>query len=161
MRFLSLSLCGLAVFITACQPVTNSSSPSQIVWAGGQITNGQVINGPKITAETTANILPEQEIPVYTTPTAFDPDMMLAASTQALIGQFGEANTIRREGDIEIWQYHLVECVVDFFLYTDDTPAKSLVIKAWDMRANIIGGKVDDTACLNNMTERFYQIQAG
>ena len=41
-------------------------------------------------------------------------------ATPILVHNLGSANMVRKEGSIEVWQYQVGSCVVDFFFYPVD-----------------------------------------
>ena len=77
------------------------------------------------------------------------------------IRDLGIANMIRQEGPIEIWQYRFTECVVDFFFYPASQGLSQLIIKDWDMRSAVIGGRVNEGKCLSAMDRHHQKLVAG
>ena len=74
----------------------------------------------------------------------FRPKAMIGSASIILLRDLGIANMIRQEGSIEIWQYRFAECVVDFFFYPASQGSSQLIIKDWDMRSAVIGGRVNE-----------------
>ena len=64
-------------------------------------------------------------------------------------------------GPIEIWQYRFAECVVDFFFYPASQGSSQLIIKDWDMRSAVIGGRVNEGKCLAAMDRHHQKLVAG
>ena len=111
---------------------------------------------------------PVQPTPVQPTPVQprpvqppFRPNAMIGSASIILIRDLGIANMIRQEGPIEIWQYRFTECVVDFFFYPASQGSSQLVIKDWDMRSTVIGGRVNEGKCLAAMDQQHQKLVAG
>ena len=111
---------------------------------------------------------PVQPTPVQPTPVQprpvqppFRPNAMIGSASIILLRDLGIANMIRQEGPIEIWQYRFAECVVDFFLYPARQGSSQLVIKDWDMRSAVIGGRVNEGKCLAAMDRHHKKLVAG
>ena len=101
--------------------------------------------------------------PVQPTPVKlpFRPKTVIGSASIILIRDLGIANMIRQEGPIEIWQYRFAECVVDFFSYPASQESSQLIIKDWDMRSAVIGGRVNEGKCLSAMDQRHQKLVAG
>ena len=101
--------------------------------------------------------------PVQPTPVRppFRPKTVIGSASNILIRDLGIANMIRQEGQIEIWQYRFAECVVDFFFYPTSQGSSQLVIKDWDMRSAVIGGRVNESKCLAAMDRNHQKLVAG
>ena len=91
----------------------------------------------------------------------FCPKAMIGAASIILIRDLGIANMIRQEGSIEIWQYRFAECVVDFFFYPASQGSSQLIIKDWDMRSAVTGGRVNEGKCLAAMDQQHQKLVAG
>ena len=91
----------------------------------------------------------------------FRPKAMIGSASIILVRDLGIANMIRQEGSIEIWQYRFAECVVDFFFYPTIQGSSQLVIKDWDMRSAVIGGRVNEGKCLAAMDRNHQKLVAG
>ena len=91
----------------------------------------------------------------------FRPKAMIGSASIILVRDLGIANMIRQEGPIEIWQYRFAECVVDFFFYPASQGSSQLVIKDWDMRSAVIGGRVNEGKCLAAMDQEHQKVIAG
>ena len=111
---------------------------------------------------------PVQPTPVKPTPVQprpvqppFRPNAMIGSASIILLRDLGIANMIRQEGPIEIWQYRFAECVVDFFFYPASQGSSQLVIKDWDMRSAVIGGRVNEGKCLAAMDRHHKKLVAG
>ena len=91
----------------------------------------------------------------------FRPKAMIGSASITLIRDLGIANMIRQEGPIEIWQYRFAKCVVDFFFYPESQGSSQLVIKDWDMRSAVIGGRVNEGKCLAAMDRHHQKLVAG
>ena len=111
---------------------------------------------------------PIQPTPVQPTPVQpvkvqppFRPKAMIGSASIILVRDLGIANMIRQEGSIEIWQYRFAECVVDFFFYPASQGSSQLIIKDWDMRSAVIGGRVNEGKCLAAMDQQHQKLVAG
>ena len=91
----------------------------------------------------------------------FRPKAMIGSASIILVRDLGIANMIRQEGPIEIWQYRFAECVVDFFFYPASQGSSQLIIKDWDMRSAVIGGRVNEGKCLAAMDRHHQKLVAG
>mgnify|MGYP007031150153 FL=1 len=83
-------------------------------------------------------------------PQNLDPAIFIDKSTAHLASTLGNPTMRRNEGDVEIWQYQLADCVVDVYFYDD---AGSLIARHTDMRSRLLGGVIDRTACMMNLYE--------
>jgi hypothetical protein len=136
---------------SAAGPVTNST----IGTGSGSDTN----NSTDETVIATILAVP----PVQPTPVRppFRPKTVIKSTSIILIHDLGIANMIRQEGPVEIWQYRFAECVVDFFFYPLSQGSSQLIIKDWDMRSAVIGGRVNEDKCLLAMDRRHQKLVAG
>ena len=91
----------------------------------------------------------------------FRPKAMIGSAPIILIRDLGIANMIRQEGPIEVWQYRFTKCVVDFFFYPASQGSSQLIIKDWDMRSAVIGGRVNEGNCLAAMDRHHQKLVAG
>ena len=190
MRLLHFYLLGFAALFTACQPVTpttvnTEATPKITVTTNGQTEIDLVVStvtkatdseastgtgsGPSTndtTEETviaaippTPPVQPTQVQPEPVQPT-FRPKAMIGSTSIILIRDLGIANMIRQEGPIEIWQYRFAACVVDFFFYPASQGSSQLIIKDWDMRSAVIGGRVNEGKCLAAMNRHHQKLVA-
>ena len=190
MRLLHFYLLGFAALFTACQPVTpttvnTEATPTITVTTNGQTEIDLVVStvtkstdseastgtgsGPSTndtTEETviaaippTPPVQPTQVQPEPVQPT-FRPKAMIGSTSIILIRDLGIANMIRQEGPIEIWQYRFAACVVDFFFYPASQGLSQLIIKDWDMRSAVIGGRVNESKCLAAMDRHHQKLIA-
>ena len=96
-------------------------------------------------SEAGSAIVPEQELPVVeVTPQGLDPHLFLDQSPAQLKSRLGAPTVLRQEGQVDIWQYQLPECVVDFFFYDK---AGAPVATHTDMRSPFLLGTLDEAAC--------------
>ena len=184
MRHLHFYLFGFATLVAACQPVTpttvNSKATTTITVAPeGQTKNDVVVStvtkaGDKEasadsgsgtndrTEETVIAAIPAAP-PVQPTPVRppFRPKTVIGSVSIKLISDLGIANMIRQEGPIEIWQYRFAACVVDFFFYPASQGSSQLIIKDWDMRSAMIGGRVNEGKCLAAMDQHHQKLVDG
>ena len=188
MRHLHSYLFGFAALVAACQPVTpttfnSKATPAITVAPQGQTKIDLVIStvtkaGDKETGtdsgsgtndsteETviaaipaTPSVQPAQVQPEPVQP-PFRPKTMIGLASIILIRDLGIANMIRQEGPIEIWQYRFAACVVDFFFYPTSQGSSQLIIKDWDMRSTVIGGRVNEGKCLAAMDRHHQKLVA-
>ena len=187
MRHLHFYLFGFAALVAACQPVTpttvNSKAAATITVAPeGQTDIDLVVstvtktadgaagtdsglgtdNNTKDTKDTEIAAIPATPPvqPVKVQP-PFRPKAMIGSASIILVRDLGIANMIRQEGPIEIWQYRFAECVVDFFFYPASQGSSQLIIKDWDMRSAVIGGRVNEGKCLAAMDQQHQKLVAG
>ena len=189
MRHLHFYLLGFAMLFAACQPLTPTTVNTEaartitvvadsqteidlVVSTVTKATNSEAGTGSgsstnDITEETviaaippTPPVRPTQVQPEPVQPT-FRPKAMIGSASIILIRDLGIANMIRQEGPIEIWQYRFAECVVDFFFYPTSQGSSQLVIKDWDMRSAVIGGRVNESKCLAAMDRNHQKLVAG
>ena len=188
MRHLHFYLLGFAALVAACQPVTpikvnTAATPTITVAPEGQTEIDLVVNTVTKTAdgaavsgsgteagsgtnssseETAIAAIPATPLvqPMKVQP-PFRPKAMIGSAPIILVRDLGIANMIRREGPIEIWQYRFPECVVDFFFYPASQGLPQLVIKDWDMRSAVIGGRVNEGKCLAAMDWHHQKLIAG
>jgi len=145
--------------LTSCQqlqvPVAPKTDSSNISWKGLTIQRENLpssttpnenstdeaveLNAPDSTA------IPESGVPVMiVAPQGLDPQLFLGQSPDKLKNRLGAPSILRKEGAVEIWQYQLSNCVVDFFF---DDKAGTLATTHTDMRSPFLGGQLDQTAC--------------
>ena len=189
MRHLHFCLFGFAALVAACQPVTpttvnSKAAPTITVAPEGQTDIDLVVSTVTKTADGVAgtdsglgtdNDTKDTEIaaipatpPVQPTPVQpvkvqppFRPKAMIGSASIMLVRDLGIANMIRQEGSIEIWQYRFADCVVDFFFYPASQGSSQLIIKDWDMRSAVIGGRVNEGKCLAAMDQQHQKLVAG
>ena len=152
-------LSSLAVGLAGCQQLPGAVGPntdsSNISWKGLTIqrdnlpTSKEPDENSEAKAvdinEAVSAIIPEPELPVMTvTPQGLDPRLFLEQSPAQLKSRLGAPSTLRQEGQVDIWQYQLPECVVDFFFYDK---AGTLAATHTDMRSPFLGRKLDQASC--------------
>ena len=91
---------------------------------------------------------PIAKVSLETTPERLDPAFFLGQSSDQLADKLGQPSTLRKEGQIEIWQYQISECVIDFyFLNKQDKRSADYT----EMRSLFLGGVVDRDTCMKNL----------
>ena len=187
MRHLHYYLLGFVALFAACQPVTpitvNTEAVPKITTATnvqteidrvistvtkdadsgtGSVNNSDTGSGTNNSTDETAIATILAAPPVQPTPIKppFGPKTVIESASIILIRDLGIANMIRQEGPIEIWQYHFAECVVDFFFYPASQGSSQLIIKNWDMRSAVIGGRVNEGKCLAAMDRHHQKLVA-
>ena len=188
MRHSHFYLFGFAALIAACQPVTpttvNSKAAPTITIAPedqtkidlvvstvtktadnevGTESGSEPSSGSNNSIEDTVIAAIPATPPIQPTPVPppFRPNTMIGSASIILLRDLCIANMVRQEGPIEIWQYRFAECVVDFFFYPTSQGSSQLVIKDWDMRSAVIGGRVNESKCLAAMDRNHQKLVAG
>jgi hypothetical protein len=187
MRHLHFYLFGFAALVAACQPVTpttvnSKAAPTITVAPEGQTDIDLVVSTVKKTADGAAgtnsglgtdnNTKDTKDTEIAAIPATppvqpvkvqppFRPKAMIGSASIILVRDLGIANMIRQEGSIEIWQYRFADCVVDFFFYPASQGSSQLIIKDWDMRSAVIGGRVNEGKCLAAMDQQHQKLVAG
>ena len=149
----------LVVGLAGCQQLPGAVGPktdtSNISWKGLTIQRDNLPTSKEpdenIEAEAVdineavSAIIPEAELPVMpVAPQDLDPRVFLEQSPTQLKSRLGAPTTLRQEGQVNIWQYQLPECVIDFFFYEK---AGTVVATHTDMRSPFLGGTLDEAAC--------------
>ena len=188
MRHLHFYLPGFVALFTACQPVTpitvNTKAIPKITAAtnvqteidlvvstvtktvdnevGTESGSESSLGSNNSTEDTVIAAIPATP-PIQPTPVQppFRPNAMIGSASIILLRDLGIANMVRQEGPIEIWQYRFAECVVDFFFYPTSQGSSQLIIKDWDMRSAVIGGRVNEGKCLAAMDRNHQKLVAG
>ena len=188
MRHSHFYLFGFAALVAACQPVTpttvnSKAAPTITIAPEGQTEIDIVVStvtktayneiraeagsepssGSNNSTEDTVIAAIPATPPIQPTPVQppFRPNTMIGSASIILLRDLGVANMVRQEGPIEIWQYRFAECVVDFFFYPTSQGSSQLVIKDWDMRSAVIGGRVNEGKCLAAMNRNHQKLVAG
>ena len=188
MRHSHFYLFGFAALVAACQPVTpttvnSKADPTITIAPEGQteidlvastvtkIANNEVVaesgsepsSGSNNSTEDTVIAAIPATPPIQPTPVQppFRPNAMIGSASIILLRDLGIANMVRQECPIEIWQYRFAECVVDFFFYPTSQGSSQLIIKDWDMRSAVIGGRVNEGKCLAAMDRNHQKLVAG
>ena len=183
MRHLYFYLFGFAALVAACQPVTqktvnSQAAPTITIAPEGQTDIDLVVStvtkaadneagtdsgsGTNDSTEDTVIAAIPAAPPIQPKPVQqpFRPNALIRSASIILLRDLGIANMIRQEGPIEIWQYRFAECVVDFFFYPASQGSSQLVIKDWDMRSAVIGGRVNEGKCLAAMDRHHQKLVA-
>ena len=149
----------LFVGLTGCQqlqfPAPPKTDSSNISWKGLTIQRDNLPTSTNpnenIKAEAVelnapdSTMILESDLPVITVvPQDLDPQLFLGQSPHELTNRLGAPSVLRTDGDVEIWQYQLSDCVVDFFFYDK---AGTLAATHTDMRSPFLGGQLDQAAC--------------
>ena len=178
MRHLHFYLFGFAALVAACQPVTptivnNKATPAITVAPEGQTEIDLVVSTVTKAADNEAGNDSGSgtndstgETVIAAIPAAppvqppFRPKAMIGSASSILLRDLGIATMIRQEGPIEIWQYRFAACVVDFFFYPTSQGSSQLIIKDWDMRSAVIGGRINEGKCLGAMDRHHQKLIA-
>jgi len=127
-----------------------SSEPTGNEPTGNETTDAQSAIDLAVSSITVA---PAKATPIRP---SFQPKNMVGSVAPSLLKGLGDATMIRQEGAVEIWQYRFASCVVDFFFYPTSDGTMQKIIKGWDMRATVIGDRLNKPQCLTAM-ERLHQ----
>jgi hypothetical protein len=176
MRQLHFYLFGFAALVTACQPVApttvNTAAAPNIATAPDRQTEINIVVRPVSknakseagtdseagTRAATTYSADETAIAAIPATPPFLPKAMIGSASIILMHDLGIATMVRQEGPIEIWQYRFAECVVDFFFYPASQGSPQLIIKNWDMRSAVIGGRVNEGKCLAAMDQHHRKL---
>jgi len=154
-KLLLLIFSGLAGCQQLQVPVAQKTDSSNISWKGLTIQSDNLPTSTNhdenIEAEAVelntpnSTIIPESDVPAVTVAKqGLNPQFFLGQSPDQLKNRLGTPSTLRKEGTVEIWQYQLSDCVVDFFFYDK---AGTLAATHTHMRSPLLGGQLDQTAC--------------
>lgn len=136
-------------------PDTSEKVQSNISWKGLTTPRGSLTTSKNLDENIEATsldindpvstMIPDSEFPVMTlAPKGLDPSLFINQSPEQLILNLGVPTILRQEGRVDIWQYQLPKCVVDFFFYAK---AGTIVATHTDMRSPFLGGTLDVAAC--------------
>lgn len=154
-KLLLLIFAGLAGCQQLQVPVAQKTDSSNISWKGLTIQRDNLPTSTTLNDnieaeavdmnEAASTMIPESDLPVMTVaPQDLDPQLFLGQSPDQLQNRLGAPSILRTEGNVEIWQYQLSDCVVDFFFYDK---AGALTATHTDMRSPFLGGNLDQAAC--------------
>ena len=99
-----------------------------------------------------ANITPAPKQAEQPAIPPFTPASQIGKLADSLNIVIGEADFIRQDGQIEIWQYQQPDCVVDFYVPLGDSEKNH--ISGWDMRPRIFGNQLDIQLCKAQLADR-------
>ena len=99
-----------------------------------------------------ANIAPAPKKAEQPAIPLFTPASQIGKLADSLNIIIGEADFIRQDGQIEIWQYQQPDCVVDFYVPLGDSEKNH--ISGWDMRPRIFGSQLDIQLCQAQLADR-------
>ena len=99
-----------------------------------------------------ANIAPAPKKAEQPAIPLFTPASQIGKLADSLNIVIGEADFIRQDGQIEIWQYQQPDCVVDFYVPLGDSEKNH--ISGWDMRPRIFGSQLDIQLCKAQLADR-------
>ena len=99
-----------------------------------------------------ANIAPAPKKAEQPAIPLFTPASQIGKLADSLNIVIGEADFIRQDGQIEIWQYQQPDCVVDFYVPLGNSEKNH--ISGWDMRPRIFGNQLDIQLCKAQLADR-------
>jgi hypothetical protein len=82
------------------------------------------------------------------TSASLDPASLQGQSAEGVSALLGEPALVRREAEVEIWQYRGEGCVLDLFLYPDGSRRKVIHLEARD---NKEAGALSPGNCLDQV----------
>ena len=99
---------------------------------------------------------PARIIPKQAPLPQLQPASLVGLTDKSLVSEIGEADFVRLEGHMRIWQYKTASCVVDFFLYPVDDGAVSTayLVTDWYGRARDFGAPLDTKRCQEDLATR-------
>ena len=101
-------------------------------------------------------VLPDEEDDeTPNTSKKLDPADFIDKSAIDLTRAIGNPSMIRFEGAVQVWQYKLTTCVVDFYLYTD---GGTMITKHSHMRSRILGDRINIATCTADVYEESQKI---
>lgn len=100
-------------------------------------------------------IVPKKPVPPPPPP-LLQPATLVGLTHKNLLAELGEADFVRLEGQMQIWQYKTDGCITDFFLYPaddiDTNPA--YLVTDWYSRARLFGTQLDIKRCFEDLGRR-------
>lgn len=93
--------------------------------------------------QTVPEIIPKTTLPPA--PKNIDPDVFLGKSAKHLASELGTPTILRREAAVEVWQYQLSSCVIDFYFFGG---SETRAVKYTHMRSPFLGGMIDYAVCM-------------
>ena len=99
---------------------------------------------------------PARIIPKQAPLPQLQPASLVGLTDKSLVSEIGEADFVRLEGHMRIWQYKTASCVVDFFLYPvdDDAVSTAYLVTDWYGRARDFGAPLDTKRCQEDLATR-------
>jgi len=95
---------------------------------------------------------PQPELsPQPAPPPQLEPATLVGSALDRLLLQLGEPDFQRKEGQVEIWQYRLMNCVVNFILRDEGDGQR---VTAWVGRHRQLGLAYDHDDCIRDLGER-------
>ncbi|WP_455374402.1 hypothetical protein [Limibacillus halophilus] len=79
---------------------------------------------------------------------SFDPAELQGQTAEGLSALLGEPSLVRREAEVEIWQYRGAACVLDLFLYPDGSRQRVIHLEARD---NKLAEALPARSCLDQV----------
>ena len=111
---------------------------------------------PKLTPKAEpVRIVPKKPTPPPPPP-LLQPASLIGLTNKSLIAEIGEADFIRLEGQMQIWQYKTDACVTDFFLYPADDVSTNpaYFVTDWYSRPSLFGGILEPQLCYEALARR-------
>lgn len=90
-------------------------------------------------------------VPVPTPPAQLEPATLVGGASDQLLLRLGEPDYLRKEGQVEIWQYRFQSCVVNFIMLEGDGGP---MITSWIGRHRQLGLAYDHDTCIRELGER-------
>jgi len=102
----------LLILLGACAPTAQRNGPPAIT--ATTTAAAPIELAPELAARAPA---PEITVP----PVDTDPEQVVGLDAAGVAALLGSPGMVRREGPAQVWQYSRKGCIVDLFLYTDET----------------------------------------
>ena len=89
-------------------------------------------------------------------PAILQPASLVGLTNKGLLSELGEADFVRLEGQMQIWQYKTAGCIIDFFLYPADDVSTSTAyfVTDWHGRPSRFNGMLDSQRCYEELARR-------
>ena len=121
------------MFLAACTPI-KTVPIKEVIVPEAPITPAQI---------------EELQIPAEDPAIPYTIDSFLGASPAMMQDNFGTPELVRRDGHMQIMQYHIVDCIIDIIFYEDELQsgfsAQHLSARTFD------GARADPVACLTSI----------
>lgn len=129
--------------ITVTATASTDSPASTLSDGDNTVTSGEISSAVEL-----AQVITPAPDPEPAPPPQLEPATLIGSSPDRLLLRLGEPDYLRKEGQVEIWQYRLVTCVVNFVLKDE---GKGRMLTAWIGRHRQLGLPYDHDACIKDL----------